>query len=201
MKSQQRSCYVTRLVVRISVVLAWKLWKHYGASTGRFTCSISAFHLIYWRCWIGVVLRIFPIWEIKHWVIKHSVCKLSILHWRVGDIQQMRRLARGNHGNLATGQPWHLFTLSASGKTYTYHLLPSGESGCGKSPKHSKPCAQVKHEIKTTAMVRAQWRGLLTSNAFQVKLHYKWPHESHIWPPVIAHWVSWLTLYNLCRKM
>lgn len=135
------------------------------------------------------------------WVIKHSVCKLSILHWRVGDIQQMRRLARGNHGNLATGQPWHLFTLSASGKTYTYHLLPSGESGCGKSPKHSKPCAQVKHEIKTTAMARAQWRGLLTSNAFQVKLHYKWPHESHIWPPVIAHWVSWFTLYNLCRKM
>ena len=31
--------------------------------------------------------------------------KLSVLHWRVGAIKQMRRLARGNPGKLAMGQP------------------------------------------------------------------------------------------------
>lgn len=38
-------------------------------------------------------------------VIQWINVNLSVLHWRVGAIQQMRQLARGNHGNLATVQP------------------------------------------------------------------------------------------------
>ena len=49
--------------------------------------------------------------------------------WRVGAIQQTKRLARDNHDNLATGQPRHLSHSLHSGKTFTYHLLSSREDG------------------------------------------------------------------------
>lgn len=74
---------------------------------------------------------------------------LSLLHSRIGAIPQMMRwLARGNHGDLVTGQAWHLSYCIHSVKTYTYHLLPSGEGVWNKSSKHSKPCAKVKPECK-----------------------------------------------------
>ena len=36
---------------------------------------------------------------------------------------------RGNHGNLTTGQPCHLSHCPHSGKTCSYHLVPSEEGG------------------------------------------------------------------------
>ena len=76
---------------------------------------------------------------------------LFILHWRVGAIHQMRRLAkldRGNHGNQATGQPQHLSVAS-----HSFHSGKTRRGGWGKSTKCSKPWAKVKHECK-----QQQWQ-------------------------------------------
>jgi len=41
----------------------------------------------------------------------------KVAYWRVGAIKQMRRLAQGNHGNPAMGQPQHQLHCLHSGKT------------------------------------------------------------------------------------
>ena len=67
---------------------------------------------------------------------------LSILHWMVGVIQQMRWLAKLVIGNLAMGQPRHLSHCHHSCKTYSYHLYASGEGGWGKKAKYSTDVQQ-----------------------------------------------------------
>lgn len=56
---------------------------------------------------------------------------------------QSEPLTRGNHGNQTMGQPRHLSHCLHDGKTYSCHLLPSGEGGWNKSSKYSKPCANM----------------------------------------------------------
>ena len=80
----------------------------------------------------------------------------------------MRWLARGNHGNVAT--PLALVAMSSRWKkTYTYHLLPSGEGGWGKNQTIQQALCKGKTSVQTTAMAHAQWQ-LLTSNPFQVNI-------------------------------
>jgi len=54
-------------------------------------------------------------------------------------------LARGNHGNLARGQPQHLSHCLHSGKKllFTVPSLALEEGGWSKRAKYSKPSAQL----------------------------------------------------------
>lgn len=68
-------------------------------------------------------------------------------------------MARGKHGNLASGQPQqlsHSLSHAAFKLNCAYHLLPSGNGRLGKSPKKAT-LSKCKAQVQTAVIVYEQW--------------------------------------------
>lgn len=91
-----------------------------------------------------ILFLIFFFISICQWKIPLN---LSVLHRRVRAIQQMRWLARGNHGNVAT--PLALVTMSSRWQKLILNIsCPQERVGGVKTRQYSKPYVKAKHQCK-----------------------------------------------------